>query len=168
MENLEPIITHTGVMFMEKPKTSIRPIKVMEWIDRVGPLIHAHWDEVALNKDLMKLEPDISTYQEHERADRLVALGAFSGDEMVGYSVGILTPALHYLSLQLLINDVIYLAKEHRDGNLGIALIQRTEIAAQERGARMVMWHAKKGTPLERLLPRMGYGVQDILFSKEV
>jgi hypothetical protein len=32
----------------------------------------------------------------------------------------------------------------------------------------MIVWHAKQGTALEAILPRIGYGVQDILFSKEL
>lgn len=168
MENLKPIVTHTGVMFMEKPKTSIRPIKVMEWIDRVGPLIEEHWQEIALNKRLMVLKPNVEVYEGLERENRVIALGAFVGDEMVGYSVNVLVQHLHYADLLVAQNDIVFIAKTHRHGRLGVALIQRTEIAVKERGARMLFWHAKQGTPLESLLPRMGYGVQDIVFSKEV
>ncbi|QHE86314.1 hypothetical protein [Hydrogenophaga sp. BPS33] len=166
MDMSNPVMTHTGVMFMEKPKTSIRPIKVTEWIDKVGPLLDEHYQEVALNKDLMRLEPDLIAYAELERADRLIALGAFSGEQMVGYSVSILGQALHYASLRTAHNDVVFVSKEHRFGSLGIGLIQRTEAAAKDRGVQMLLWHAKQGTPLEGLLPRMGYGVQDVIFSK--
>jgi hypothetical protein len=168
METLEPIITNTGVAFMSKPKTTIRPIKVMEWIERVGPLIEEHYQEIALNKRLMVLKPNTEVYEGLERENRLIALGAFAGDEMVGYSVNVLVQHLHYADLLVAQNDIVFISKSHRHGHLGVALIQRTEIVVKERGAQMLFWHAKQNTPLESLLPRMGYGVQDIVFSKEV
>jgi GNAT superfamily N-acetyltransferase len=168
METLEPIITGTGVMFMPKPKTSIRPIKVMEWIDKVGPLLEEHYQELALDKRLMVLKPNTEVYEGLERANRVIALGAFVGDEMVGYSVNVLVQHLHYADLWVLQNDIVFITKAHRHGRLGIALIQRTEIAAKERGAKLMLWHAKQRTALEQLLPRMGYGIFETILSKRL
>lgn len=168
METLEPVITSTGVAFMAKPKTSIRPIKVMEWIDKVGPLIEEHYLELALDKRLMVLKPNTKVYEGLELENRVIALGAFVGDEMVGYSVNVLVQHLHYADLLVAQNDIVFIASAHRHGRLGIALIQRTEIAAKERGAKLMLWHAKQRTALEQLLPRMGYGVFETILSKEL
>ena len=65
-------------------------------------------------------------------------------------------------------NDVLFVAKEYRRGRLGLGLIRATEREAKKRGAQMVSWHAKQGTALEALMPRLGYGVQDIIYSREV
>lgn len=138
-------------------------------IDKAAPLLRAHWDEIALNKGVMVLEPNVEAYQALEDAGLLVGLFAYVGDELVGYAVSIFNPGhLHYRGLKSMLNDVLYVKPEHRNGRAGLGLIRETEKAAAEMGAKLVLWHAKPNTALEAILPRLGYGVQDVIFSKEV
>lgn len=143
-------------------------IRVSEHIGAVGELLRAHWLEIAKNKTLMVLKPDTERYAVLEQAGLLLALGAFDGDVMVGYSVSFIGPHLHYADLVYAQNDVLFVAQPHRLGRTGYRLIQATELLAKARGAQMLIWHAKQGTTLDALLPRLGYGVQDILYSKEL
>lgn len=141
----------------------------MEHIGKAGALLKAHWDEVAKNKHLMVLAPDTARYAELEKAGLLLAIGAFTeADEMVGYSVSFIGTNLHYSGLSYAHNDVVYLAKEHRGGRVGLQLLRETERLAKDRGAQLMLWHAKEQTTMANLLPRLGYGVQDIIFSKEL
>lgn len=143
-------------------------ISVSEHIDQVGELLHEHWLELAKNKTLMVLKPDTARYRAMEQAGLALALGAFDGDVMVGYSVSFIGPHLHYADLVFAQNDVLFIAQSHRLGRTGYRLIQATEQMAKARGAQMLVWHAKQDTPLDSLLPRLGYGVQDILYSKAI
>lgn len=143
-------------------------ISVSEQIGQVGELLREHWLELAKNKHLMVLKPDAEKYAQLERAGIVLALGAFDGDVMVGYSVSFVSQHLHYADLRYVHNDVLFIAKSHRHGRTGYRLIQATEQLAKARGAQMLVWHAKQDTPLDSLLPRLGYGVQDILYSKEL
>ena len=147
---------------------TIREISVSKQIGQVGDLLREHWLELAKNRELMVLKPDAARYKAMEKAGIVLALGAFDGDVMVGYSVSLLGPHLHYADLVFAQNDVIYVAQAYRNGRTGIRLIQAAEAQAKARGARMLVWHAKQGTALDSLLPRLGYGVQDILHSKEL
>lgn len=149
--------------------TTIRLSSVAEVLG-AGSLVRDHWQEVALNKGLMALRPDVDRYEVLERAGMLFILAAVAGSEIVGYSVNIVDRHLHYSDLTVCSNDVLFVAKSARSGGLGPRLILRTEKEAKARGAQMMLWHAKP-TPeltLKDLLPKMGYGVQDILFSKEI
>ena len=47
-------------------------------------------------------------------------------------------------------------------------LIKETERMAKERGVQLMLWHAKPNTALEKMMPRLGYGVQDIIFSIQI
>ena len=38
---------------------------------------------------------------------------------------------------------------------------------ARDKGARLMLWHAKPGTALEKILPRIGYRVEETAFCKE-
>ena len=125
-----------------------------------------HYEEIALNKALMVYAPDIERYARLEELGVLLTLGVFKGDEMVGYSVNVITPHLHYRDLMTCHNDMIFIAPAHRRGSLGVRLIKATREAVKARGVQMMLWHAKENTPLAKLLPALGCRVQDILFSE--
>lgn len=148
---------------------SVVPISVVEQMPRVMPLLRAHWDEVARNKAVMVLDPDVEVYKALEDRGLLIALGAYQDDTLVGYSVTMLVQKhLHYAGLCYGQNDVIFVDAAYRAGRLGLQLIRETERIAKERGAQMIFWHAKPTTPFDALLPRLGYGVQDIIYSREL
>lgn len=132
-----------------------------------GDLFRAHYDEIAKHKHVMRLSPDWLRYKALEQMDGLLLLAAFQDGALVGYAVSFLVTHMHYSEMLYAQNDVLFVAPDHRASRIGIRLLRETERVAVSRGARMVMWHAKEGTALAEILPRMGYGVQDIVFSKE-
>ncbi len=146
----------------------LRPITVADMQAQAAALLRAHWEEVAKRRDLMVLAPDWPRYEQMEANGALVAVGAYANGELVGYSLTLVGPHLHYVGLTVAQNDVLFVAKEHRHGRIGLDLIRKTEELAKDRGARLVSWHAKEGTALAALLPRLGYGVHEIIFAREV
>lgn len=116
----------------------------------------------------MVLDPDEEQYDRLDAAGVLVKLGAFCDGELVGYSITIVTRHLHYRGLVYGQNDVLYVVPEHRKSRVGLSLIRKTEAACAARGARLVSWHAKEGTSLHALLPRLGYSVHETIFAREV
>lgn len=143
----------------------IRPILATDYIDQMWPLLQAHREELTVYPEIMQLDPDIETYVKLEDAGKLLSLGVFDYEELIGYSVNIVTRNLHY-DLLTCQNDVLYLAPEHRLGPLGLRLIRDTERHAREVGAKIMLWHAKQATALDGLLPRLDYQVQEIMYSR--
>ncbi len=143
---------------------------VADKIELAAPLLRAHWDEIARNKRVMVLDPDVAAYERLEAQGLLIGVMAFDAEDLVGYSVSIFAPKhIHYRGLAVVNNDVIYVAPAYRGAaRVGLALIRETERIARERGAKLVLWHAKPDTALEAVLPRLGYDVQDIVYSREV
>lgn len=138
-------------------------------IDEMWSLLAAHWDEVAKNKQVMVLKPDRAKYEQLEAAGGLLCLAAIEPDgQIVGYSVSFIGPHIHYADLIVANNDVLFLREDLRPSSIGLRLLKETERAAKARGARLMLWHAKEQTALAKIMPRMGYGVQDIIFSKEI
>ena len=148
--------------------TDIRLSSIAEMREHGGELFRQHWDEIALNRGLMVLDPDWRRYELLEECGHLLCLAAWDGDVLAGYSVTIITAHPHYRHLVCANNDVLFVAKPYRLGRLGTQLIEATANHVRERGARLLLWHAKQGTPLEALLCRLGYGVQDVIYAKEV
>lgn len=148
--------------------TEIRLSNVSEMLANAGELFEEHWDEIALNKQVMILKPDEARYRAMEQAGSLMILAAWEGDELVGYSVNFIVNHLHYADLRLCSNDLLFITRSKRAGRLGLKMIRETEKRAAEMGAQLMLWHAKPDTALAVMMPKMGYGVQDIIFSKEI
>ena len=130
-----------------------------------------HRDELTTHKDIMVLKPDRAKYKQMEDANALFTLAILDEhDKIVGYSVNILTHALHYSDLKICMNDILFLRKDLRKGSWGIKLIKETERLAKIRlgNPAMIMFHGKQNTAFSELMPRIGYAVQDIIFSKEL
>jgi hypothetical protein len=140
-------------------------------------LMREHYEEVALNKQVMTLAPDWDRYEEIADRGVLRGLGLWvnygTHVELGGYSLNFAGPHLHYRDLFVLQNDVFFVRKPFRRATLtsGVraskALIDATKDLARECGARLLLWHAKEGTAFETLMRRRAR-VQDIIFSEEV
>lgn len=153
---------------------------VGELLANAGPLFKAHWDEIALNKSAMQLDPDEGFYHAMEEHGRLLVLAAFEVDgnvrKIVGYAVTFLSSHPHYRNLAVATNDLIYVDPKNRKGRVGGRLFKTTERLAKDRleklfpGRKMLMlWHCKPDSALLRALDASSdYGVQDIVFSKEL
>jgi len=128
-------------------------------------LLIEHREELATDKALMVLKPDVEKYLAVEARGALMMIGAYRGVRLIGYSVNIVTNNLHYADLIMCQNDVLFLTKDERKGSAGLRLIRETERLARERGAQIALWHAKPGTNLDKLMPRMGASVQDVIWK---
>ena len=149
----------------------IRPSNYYEMLahwDELCALFQDHWDEVALNKQVMALKPDMQRYHSMNEQGMLLVIGAWNDGALVGYSVNFVMQHLHYADLRICSNDLLFVSKDLRKGRVGLRLIRATEAAAKEAGAKLMLWHGKPNTTLVEIMPALGYGVQDVIFSKEV
>ena len=120
------------------------------------PLAALHRAELATAAHWERLAPNWDAYHLLEQSGALLGLVAYLGDEIVGYSVSFVGPHLHFSGMRYAQNDALFVKPEHRHGKLGLRLMRETELLARARGARMMMWHAKPETTLEKILPRLG------------
>lgn len=130
-------------------------------------LLTQHWEESARNKQLMILDPDYEKYDKLEEMGVLISLAAYSDGLLVGYSVNFLQPHMHYSKLMCGYNDLLYVDDSHRS-SIGLKLIRETQKVLKERGAKLMLWHAKVNTKLSAILPRLGCNVQEIIYSQEL
>lgn len=129
-------------------------------------LLHAHWLETE--KDVARgPAPSIDMYKACEDAGLTVAIGLFDDDVMVGYAVAFVHRHLHY-DLVAAQHDSLFIRQDHRNGRNGINLIRHLEAACLAKDAQFIAWHAKKGSPFDKLLARMGYIPEEIIYRKEL
>lgn len=163
-----PVCIPVGTADKMPPMFEVRRSSVDEMLANGQELFAQHWDEIARNKDVMVLKPDEAAYRRMEEAGSLLILAAVKAGRIVGYSVNFIVRHPHYADLMVCQNDLLFIDQAHREGGAGIRLMRRTEQEGKKRGCRLMLWHAKESTPLAAMLPRMGYGVQDVVFSKQL
>ena len=150
------------------PKTEIRLCTLDEFKVVADPLFEEHYEEIARNKQVMKLKPNWPSYHAVDKIGWLFIYLAMQNDVCIGYSMNIMMHHLHYADLKVCQNDVLFVKKEFRGGRLGLRLLKVTEDHARSEGCKLMLWHAKENTALAKLLPKLKYGVQEIMYSKEI
>ena len=150
------------------PKTEIRLCTYDEFKVLGDPLFEEHYKEIARNKQVMKLKPNWPSYHAVDKIGWLFIYLAMQNDVCIGYSMNIMMHHLHYADLKVCQNDVLFVKKEFRGGRLGLRLLKVTEDHARSEGCKLMLWHAKENTALAKLLPKLKYGVQEIMYSKEI
>jgi len=151
------------------PKIDIRLCTYNEFKELADfSLFEEHYEEIARNKQIMKLKPNYELYEALDSTGWLFIYVAMQGDVCIGYSMNIMVHHLHYADLRIAQNDILFVKKEFRGGRLGLRLLKATEDYAKSEGCKLMLWHAKENTALANLLPKLKYGVQEIMYSKEI
>lgn len=139
---------------------------VDDCIDDIQHLIQLHWEEIALNKEKIKLNPDFEAYKELEGRGQLKIFTVRDGEWLVGYFVVILGRNIHYKDHIFAENDIIYIHPDHRKGFAGYRLIKFAETCLKEDGVSVLKINTKVHKPFDPLLERMKYGFIERVYSK--
>jgi len=133
----------------------------------IKPLIIKHWEEIALNQDIIELNPDWDAYAELDRKGMLRVFTVRDEDEsLVGYFVVIVSRSLHYKDHLFANNDIIFLLPEYRKGTTGIKLIDFAERELEAEGIRTLNINTKDHQSFDAILQRRGYQMIERVYSK--
>ncbi|PQV51854.1 GNAT family N-acetyltransferase [Paraburkholderia sp. BL21I4N1] len=108
---------------------------------------------------------DATAYRTMEAAGVGQCIGAWHGDDLVGFGVVTLSVLPHYSKL---IGCLIsfFVAADARKGGVGTYIREVAEQIAQERGAIGLMISAPDESRLDVILPRSGYHATNRLYFK--
>ncbi len=134
--------------------------------DECVPLIESHWEEVAINKEDIKLNPDWETYEKLEDLGMLAIFTARSSGKLVGYLVVFLTKNLHYKDHLFASHDLIYLDPDYRKGMTGVRLIKFTEKCLRQDGVSVMTMNTKVKNPFDPILERLGFNLTERVYTK--
>lgn len=130
------------------------------------PLLDEHWKEVAVNKDVIKLNPDWEAYADLEQAGCLKIFTVREDEKLIGYFVVIVRKHIHYKDHLFAANDIIYISPEHRKGSLASKLIKFAEKCLREDGVSVLIINTKIHKPFDELLSWLGFTCTERLYSK--
>ena len=131
--------------------------------------LEAHWEELALNKDKIKLLPDWASYDMLYRQGLLHLVTVRVDTGLVGYILFVVRSHLHYSECVTAFEDVYYLAPEYRMKKIGADMFMMAEFTLRNRGVKQIYIHEKphfEGGRIGPFLEHMGYGLAARLFNK--
>jgi hypothetical protein len=132
----------------------------------VEPLFPLHYAELALDKDLAKLNHDNDKYAEGERLGVLFIVTARHDGKLVGYYFGLLMNHLHYKDAGLMCyTDAYFILPEFRKGSAGIQFFEAIIDALKARGVVKLYATTKVHMDLSPLFERLGGRFTDKLYT---
>lgn len=134
----------------------------------MSSLWHLHWEEIALDKDKILLEPDIETFQMLENAGSLQTVTARNDGKLIGYHVAVVRNHLHYKSSLTGYVDMYFIHPEYRKGRTGLNMFKFAEKALRERGCQRIYTGTKLHKDMGRLLEYMGHRETERLYVKYI
>lgn len=132
-------------------------------------LLKEHWEEVALDKESIPLDPDWDQYRAIDGLGMLSILTARDSDGLlVGYYVAFIRKHLHYANSLTAFSDLYFLKPQYRNGRTGLRLFQAHEKAMKARGVQKIytMHKLHVHSTMGRLLKFLGYRHIENIHSK--
>lgn len=157
--------------------------QVEKWDDcyeEAIPMLEAHYLEIATDKSIKPLDPDLDRYQAMEEAGvlriftvRLAAVDAETDDtillgrgRLIGYFVSIIMKGLHYQQTTLAINDIMYIDPAYRGGTVGYRMMKGAAADLKNLGADILTIHMKTDYPFRSLLEKLDYHLTEENWEK--
>ncbi len=135
-------------------------------LEEAKPLLYKHWDEIAHYKDIA-LDPDYEVYQKLEKNGMLQIFTARDAEGKIeGYAVFVLMYNPHYKKSLIAKQDIIYIDKQRR--GIGMFFIRWCDDKLKEMGVQVVCHHVKEKHNFGPALERIGYELQDLLYTKRL
>lgn len=106
-------------------------------------------------------------YRELERLGALYTIGAWLGDELIGF-VTILAPTLPHYGVCVAANESFFVAAAHRSTGAGDKLLDAAEARALDVGSPGLLATGPEGGVLVKVLPRRGYKKTGAVFFKRL
>ena len=131
----------------------------------IEPLLKEHYDEIALNKEIINLNPDWEGYARLDAVNALRIYTARKDGKLMGYFVVLVSKSLHYRDHLFANNDVIFLAKGARKGLTGVKLIKYAIDSLAAEGITKLHVNTKAHQPFDAILERLNFEEIERVYS---
>lgn len=134
-------------------------------------LLREHWNELAVHKAQMPLDPDFGRFAELEDLGLFRIWAARDDKNLAGYIGWFTQPHLHYKSTLTAVEDLFLLSAPYRRGLNGYRMFTTALAALRELGVKRVMLNTKVHFEAERgglgkLFSRLGFVHTDEVWSR--
>lgn len=136
-----------------------------ERLDEMKPLFPQHWEELALNKEQVPLDPQYEIYLERDRRGEVLLVVLRDAGRLVGYFVGFVAPGMHYRTCLTCTMDIFYVWPEARGQGGGWILFKAVEAELKRRGVQRLFVGSKCHKDASWLFEKLGYIEVERYFS---
>ena len=133
---------------------------------QLEPLFELHYQEIAHDKDVIRLEPNWIVYAQLELPGNLLFVTARRDGELVGYASWVVTLALHYASVIMAYSDMFFLHPDYRGGMNYVKLMRASEDMLAAIGVKKVFVSAKTDHDFSPVMKRLKYKAVETNYSK--
>ncbi len=140
------------------------PEPFMAQVEELKPLLPLHWEELAIFKDRMPLDPQWNVYATLEAAGQLLYVPLRNTGSLIGYFIGVITPGLHYRQTLTCKMDICFIVREHR-GRAGTLLFDAVKAELLRRGVKLWWVGSKDHHPIEGFYEAFGFERQETYFT---
>jgi hypothetical protein len=127
-----------------------------------------HWEEVALDKEAIKLNPDYDKYITLSKTGILHMVTAREDGNIIGYHISVIYPHIHYKDSLTCFTDIFFIVKEKRKGFTGIKLLKFMEESVKAKGVQKIYMGTKLHIDISLLLERLNYKQIEKIFTKVI
>lgn len=138
----------------------------MTFMEESCGIFKRHWEEVALDKDAIKLNIDWKQYGQQEAAGAFCGVVARHAGKVVGYWVGFIRPHFHYADSLSAYTDIYFVDKDYRKSGVGADLFDYVEKTLKARGVQKIFTATKLHLNHSALFKAAGYTETEIVFTK--
>jgi len=125
-----------------------------------------HWEELALNKDKVPLDPQYDLYEARDDAGQLLLVTLRETGRLAGYFIGFIAPGFHYKTCLTLTMDIFWTHPDVRGGFSGVKLFRLVEKEAKRRGVHRMFYGSKMHKDASRLFQFLKMEPVEIYYSK--
>jgi hypothetical protein len=125
-----------------------------------------HYEDVALDKERMELDPAWGEYLKLEQQGLLFIFTVRHNKELIGYHFNVVHPHLHYKSVLCSFSDMFFLKKDYRKGFTGFTFFRKNEIMLRGLGVKKIFVMSKVHRDMTVLLKKLKYTLIEYIHSK--
>jgi GNAT superfamily N-acetyltransferase len=168
LQTLPP--SHHAAVIEEESKDWIRAyctsdpaIKDDLW--RMDQLTKMHWDMIATDKDVARLDIDRAKYLALAERNMLVVVTARLS-QILGYFICLISPHPHYKSTLIGLEDAHFVHPDWRRYGFGTRMLEVMEEALRKRGVKLLKVRSKLHAPNTEWLEENGFKAIEVTYTK--
>lgn len=125
-------------------------------LEEIKPLLPLHWEELALFRDKMPLDPRFDLYLARDAVGEVCFVTLRENGDLIGYWISFIAPGLHYGSTLTATMDILYVVPEHRGSAGGFMLADTVKSELKRRGVKVWWAGSKNHKEIAWFLARLG------------
>lgn len=139
-----------------------------ERLEELKVLLPMHYEELALNKDKVPLDPQYDIYIKREAMGEVLFVTLREAGRLVGYFIGFVAPGLHYRTCLTCTMDIFYVHPDVRGRMGGVRLFRAVKAELKRRGVQRWFVGSKTHADASRLFEALGFHKVETYYSMMV